>query len=378
MTAVATNTATTDVVVVGAGVVGLACARALAQRGLEVIVLEARDAIGQGISSRNSEVLHAGIYYPTGSLRARLCVEGNALLRAYLAERGIAFNPCGKLVVATEAAEEAALSALLAQGQINGVPRLRLLTGAEARALEPALRAKAALACATSAVFDSHGYAQSLSGDIVDAGGHVVLSSPWLSGQATPDGFRVSVGGAEPTIIDCRFLVLAPGLGAQEVAGTLEGFAPQLVPPRHLAKGSYFALSGPAPFSRLVYPLPVPGSLGTHYRRDIGGRALFGPDLEWVETEDYTVSPDRRASFANAIRRFWPALDETRLEPDYAGIRPKIHGPGEPQPDFAIMLPETHGLPGLAALFGIESPGLTSSLAIGAYVAGALVGPSGG
>jgi L-2-hydroxyglutarate oxidase LhgO len=366
------TTLATDAIVVGAGVVGLACARALAQRGLEVIVLEAQDAIGQGISARNSEVLHAGIYYPTGSLRARLCVGGNALLRAYLTERAIAFNPCGKLVVATEAAEEAALATLLAQGQINGVPGLTLLTGAEARALEPALRAEAALACTTSAVFDSHGYAHALSGDIADAGGHVVLASPWLRGEATPEGFRVSVGGADPTTIASRLLVLAPGLGAQDVAATLEGLPPQLVPPRHLAKGSYFALSGPPPFSRLIYPLPVPGSLGTHYRRDIGGRALFGPDLEWVETEDYTVSPERRASFATAIRRFWPALDETRLEPDYAGIRPKIHGPGEPQPDFAIMLPETHGLPGLAALFGIESPGLTASLAIGALVAGAL------
>ncbi|MDE2300948.1 MAG: NAD(P)/FAD-dependent oxidoreductase [Sphingomonadales bacterium] len=360
---------TTDAIVVGAGAVGLACARALARRGDEVIVLEARDAFGQGISSRNSEVLHAGIYYPTGSLKARLCVAGNRLIREYCALHGIALDPCGKLVVATASGEEPALAAIAAQAAANAVPATRMLTGAEARGLEPRLVASAALHCPTSAVFDSHGYMTALLGEIEDHGGRLAVATPFLSAEVTRQGFRLRCGGAEPVTIACQRLVLAPGLGAQEAARAIDGFPPALIPARHLAKGSYFALNAPAPFSRLVYPLPVPGSLGTHYRRDLGGQPLFGPDLEWIDHEDYTPSASHRDRFAAAIRRYWPALDPQALTPAYAGIRPKIHGPGEPQPDFDVCLAERHGLPGLAALFGIESPGLTASLALGDHVA---------
>jgi L-2-hydroxyglutarate oxidase LhgO len=359
----------TDTIVVGAGAVGLACARAMARRSHEVIVLEAAAQIGQGISSRNSEVLHAGIYYPTGSLKARLCVAGNALIREFCATRGIAFDPCGKLVVATAAKELTAIAAIAAQAAANEVPGVTRLTGAAARALEPALNVEEALACATSAVFDSHAYLLALQGEIEDHGGNIALATPYLRAEALPGGYRVHTGGAEPATIACRHLILAPGLGAQQAAAALDAFPPALIPPRHLAKGTYLALHARAPFSRLIYPLPTPGALGTHYRRDIGGSPIFGPDIEWVDREDYTPSPARRALFAAAIRRYWPALNEADLVPDYAGIRPKIHGPGEPQPDFAIMLPDVHGLPGVAALFGIESPGLTSSMAIGEYVA---------
>ena len=364
----------TDSIVVGAGAVGLACARSLARRGHEVIVLEAAPHIGQGISSRNSEVLHAGIYYPTGSLKARLCVAGNRLIREFCEARAIALDPCGKLVVATRAEELPALATIAAQAAANEVPGVTRLTGAAARALEPALNVTEALACATSAVFDSHGYMLALQGEVEDHGGNIALATPYLRAEALPDGYRVHTGGGEPATIACRHLVLAPGLGAQEAAAALDAFPQALIPARHLAKGTYFALHARAPFSRLIYPLPVPGSLGTHYRRDIGGNPVFGPDIEWIEHEDYTPSPARRAQFAAAIRRYWPALNEADLAVDYAGIRPKIHGPREPQPDFAIMLRETHGLPGLAALFGIESPGLTSSLAIGEYVAEGLAG----
>lgn len=362
----------TDTIVVGAGAVGLACGRAIARRGQEVIVLEGAPHIGQGISSRNSEVLHAGIYYPTGSLKARLCVTGNRLIRDYCDAHAIALDPCGKLVVATAADELAALEALEAQAAANRVPGITRLTGTSARTLEPALHAHEALACATSAVFDSHGYLLALRGEIEDHGGNIALNTPYLRAEIVPGGYRVYTGGTEPTTIHCRQLVLATGLGAQNAAAALDGFPRDLIPRRHLAKGTYFALQARAPFSRLVYPLPVPGSLGTHYRRDIGGNPIFGPDIEWVETEDYVPSPARHARFAAAIRRYWPALDEADLVPGYAGIRPKIHGPDEPQPDFAIILPATHDLPGVAALFGIESPGLTSSMAIGEYVAEAL------
>ncbi len=363
---------TTDCIVVGAGAVGLACARAMARRGHEVIVLEAAARIGQGVSSRSSEVLHAGIYYPSGSLKALLCVSGNRLIGDYCAAHGIALDPCGKLVVATNSDELAALAAIEAQAAANLVPGVARLSGAAARALEPALRVEEALHCATSAVFDSQAYLLALQGDIADCGGHVALSTPYLHAEARLDGYRVHTGGAEPTAIACRYLVLAAGLGAQQVATALDAFPPALIPPRHLAKGTYFALHARAPFSRLIYPLPGPGSLGTHYRRDIGGNPIFGPDIEWIDIEDYAPFSARRASFAAAIRRYWPTLNEAALVPDYAGIRPKIHGPGESPADFAIVLPDAHKLPGLAALFGIESPGLTASLAIGKHVAQAI------
>jgi L-2-hydroxyglutarate oxidase LhgO len=364
-----------DAVVVGAGAVGLACGSALGRRGLSVAVLEGERGIGQGVSSRNSEVIHAGLYYPTGSLKARLCVEGRRLLYPFLESHKVAFDRCGKLVVATEADEIERLEAILMQAQINGVEGMRLIAGAAAVALEPALRAAAALVSPESGVFDSHGYMLALEGEIEDRGGVVVTATPFEA--ATPlegGGFEIRAGGASPTTLRCRLLVTAPGLSAQKVAGRIEGYPAALIPQGHYGKGVYFRLRGRAPFGRLIYPPPIPGALGTHYRRDLGGQAVFGPDLEYVVSEDYTVDPARAAEFYAYVRRFWPGLPDDSLDPDYAGLRPKLHGPGEPQPDFRIDGGEVHGLHGLMALFGIESPGLTSSLAIGERVAAGLTG----
>ncbi|HEY1927246.1 MAG TPA: NAD(P)/FAD-dependent oxidoreductase [Caulobacteraceae bacterium] len=359
-----------DAVVVGAGAVGLACGYALARRGLEIAVLESAPAIGQGVSSRNSEVIHGGLYYPTGSLKARLCVEGRRRLYEFLETRGVAYCRCGKLVVATEADEIPRLDAILAQAIANGVEDLSMIDGAAARALEPGLRAEAAVISPHSGVFDSHGYMLALRGEIEDRGGAVVTSTPFLGAEPQAGGgFRVRAGGEAPTELSTNLLVTAPGLSAQSVAGDIEGFPADRIPVRHLGKGVYFRLTGRAPFERLIYPPPIPGALGTHYRKDLGGQAVFGPDLAYVETEDYSVDPARAEGFYAYVRRFWPALPDGALAPDYAGLRPKIHGPGEPQPDFRIDDERVHGLEGLVALFGIESPGLTSSLAIGEEVA---------
>ncbi len=358
-----------DAIVVGAGSVGLATARALARRGLAPIVLEREGAIGQGVSSRNSEVVHGGLYYPTGSLKARLCVEGRRALYAYCEERGVPYRKCGKLVVATEAAEEPRLEKILQQAETNGVEGMKALSGAEAKTLEPELNASAALLSPESGVFDSHAYMLALQGEIEDAGGAVVLSSPFESAEPVTGGWSVRVGGAEPTTVTTPRLVLAAGLGAQSAAAQVAGFPAGDIPKLYYGKGCYFALTGKAPFERLIYPPPIPGALGTHYRKDMGGRAIFGPDLEFVEGEEYSVPDERAASFYVTIRRFWPALPDGALVPDYAGIRPKLHGPGEAHPDWRIDGPERHGLAGLVAMFGIESPGLTGSLAIGAYAA---------
>lgn len=361
-----------DAVVVGAGAVGLACGHALARRGRAVLVLEAERAIGQGVSSRNSEVIHAGLYYPTGSLKARLCVQGRRALYPFLEARGIAFDRCGKLVVATEAAEIEAVERIADQAEVNGVENCRLISGQEARAMEPELNVVAALHSGESGVFDSHGYLLALQGSIEDAGGAVALSSPFEGAAALAGGgWRVRSG---ETVVETAALITAPGLQAQQVAAAVDGFPQERIPEAHYGKGCYFALSGPAPFARLIYPPPIAGALGTHYRRDLSGRAVFGPDLAYVEDEDYTVDPERAALFYRYVRRFWPGLPDGALTPDYAGIRPKIHGPGEPQPDFRIDCPADHGLEGLVALFGIESPGLTSSLAIGEESARRLVG----
>ena len=356
-----------DAVVVGAGAVGLACARAQAARGRAVLVLEAESAIGQGVSSRNSEVIHAGLYYPTGSLKAELCVAGRRALYPYLEARGIAFDRCGKLVVATEDAETPAVERIAAQAEANDVEGCRWLTGAEARAMEPELRAVAALHSAESGIFDSHGYMLALQGEVEDTGGAVALSTPFEGAAPLPGGgWRVRSGETE---VETARLITAPGLKAQAAAALVEGFPAERIPPAHLGKGCYFSLQGRAPFSRLIYPPPIPGALGTHYRRDLSGRAVFGPDLQFVEAEDYTVDESRAEGFYAYVRRFWPGLPDGALHPDYAGLRPKIHGPGEPQPDFRLDGPEAHGLEGLVCLFGIESPGLTSSLAIGERVA---------
>ncbi len=359
-----------DVTVVGAGAVGLACGRALSKRGLAVLVLEKEAHIGQGVSSRNSEVIHGGLYYPTGSMKARFCVEGRRALYAFLESRKVDYRRCGKLVVATEEAEVERIEAIFRQATANGVEGLEHLTGAQARALEPGLNAHAAILSPESGLFASHDYMLALQGEIEDAGGSVVLSTPFERAEPLAGGgFTVTAGG---TALTSRLLVTAPGLGAQDVAGRIEGYPADRIPTGHYGKGVYFRLTGKAPFERLVYPPPIPGALGTHYRKDLGGQAVFGPDLAYVETEDYSVDPAKAEEFARYIRRFWPGLPEGALTPDYAGIRPKLHGPGEPQPDFLLHGREDHGIDGLVALFGIESPGLTSSLAIGEAVSGML------
>ena len=359
-----------DATVVGAGAVGLAVGRALTRRGLTVLVLESKPHIGEGVSSRNSEVIHAGFQYPTGSLKAKFCVEGRRMLYVYLDERGVAYKRCGKLVVATEESDIPKLEALLDQGRLNGVEGMEAITGAQAMALEPGLKAVAALTSPQSGLFASHDYMLNLQGEIEAGGGAMVLLTPFEGAVSMKGGgFTVRSGGQEPTTLTCRLLVTAPGLSAQAVAARIEGFPPERIPVRHLGKGIYFRLTSKAPFERLIYPPPVHGSVGAHYRKDMGGQAVFGPDLSYVETEDYSLDPAKRADFAGFIRKFWPAVQEDHLVPDYAGIRPKLHGPDEPQPDFQLMGPEAHGIAGLVALFGIESPGLTSSLAIGAAVA---------
>jgi len=359
-----------DAVVVGAGAVGLACGYALAQRGQTVAVLEREPAIGQGVSSRNSEVAHGGLYYPTDSLKARLCVKGRRRLYPFLEAHNVAFDRCGKLIVAEEPAHLARLEAILAQAQANDVEGVAMIDRAEALALEPELACEAALISPESGVFDSHGYMLALQGEIEAAGGAVVLATPFEG--ATPlegGGFDVRAGGADPTRLTCRLLVTAPGLSAQGVAAAIEGFPAESIPAAFYGKGMYFRLAGKAPFSRLIYPPPIHGALGTHYRRDLGGQGVFGPDLTYVDEPDYTVDPSAAPDFYRYIRRFWPGLPDGALSADYAGVRPKIHGPDEPQPDFRLDGPETHGIAGLVALFGIESPGLTSSLAIGEEVA---------
>ena len=359
-----------DAVVVGAGAVGLACGYALSRRGLTAAVLEQDAAIGQGVSSRNSEVIHGGLYYPTGSLKARLCVQGRRMLYAFCDRHHVEYDRCGKLVVAESVADLERLDAILAQAEANDVEGMQTLSKAQALALEPELACEGALLSPQSGVFESHAYMLALQGEIEAAGSAVVLATPFEGATALDGGgFSVRAGGAEPTALTCRYLVTAPGLSAQHVAGEIEGFPKDVIPEAHFGKGMYFRLRGKAPFARLIYPPPIPGALGTHYRRDMGGQGVFGPDLNYVDEPDYTVDPSAAPGFYSYIRKFWPGLPDGALSPDYAGVRPKIHGPGEAQPDFRLDAADVHGLPGLVALFGIESPGLTSSLAIGEEVA---------
>ena len=365
-----------DAVVIGAGAVGLATAYALARRGCSTAVLEKESGIGQGVSSRNSEVIHAGLYYPTGSLKARLCVEGRRQLYGFLESHSVAHERCGKLVVATSDAETVALQAILRQARINGVEDLEELTGDEARALEPELSATEAILSPHSGIFDSHGYMLALQGEIEAHGGVVVTHTPFLGAESLAGGgFEITTGGEEPASLSAGVLVIAAGLGAQAAAATVRDFPAARIPALHYGKGVYFRLAGHPPFRRLVYPPPIPGALGSHYKRDLGGQAHFGPDLHYVEVETYDVDPALADSFYHDVRRYWPGLKDGALTPDYAGIRPKLHGPGEPQPDFRIDGPESHGLADLIALFGIESPGLTCSLALGEEVAARLLGP---
>jgi L-2-hydroxyglutarate oxidase LhgO len=357
-----------DCVVVGAGVVGIAVARALARAGREVIVLEAAEGIGTETSSRNSEVVHAGIYYAKDSLMARLCVRGRRMLYAYCTERGVAFNRCGKLIVATSAAEAEQLGAIQARAEANGVEGMRMLSAAEARALEPNLVCTAALLSPTTGVVDSHGYMLALQGDAEEAGALFVFHAPVLGGRAVDDGVVIDVGGAEPMSLHCRLLVNSAGLHAPALARSIQGMPTQLVPTAYYAKGNYFSLAGRSPFSRLIYPVPVPGGLGVHLTIDLGGQARFGPDVEWVETLDYAVDPRRADGFYDAVRRYWPDLKDGALLPGYAGIRPKIVPKGAPGQDFTIVGERAHGVRGLLHLFGIESPGLTSAIALAEMV----------
>ena len=356
-----------DSVVLGAGVVGLAVARALAQSGRDVLVLEAAGGVGTVTSSRNSEVVHAGIYYPTGSLKARLCVAGRAALYEYCAEHGVPVQKIGKLIVASDAAETLRLEAIRSQAAANGVA-LTLLGGEQARAMEPALRVDSALHSPETGIIDSHALMLAYQGDLEAAGGMVAVHAPLESGAVSDTGFRLSVGGDQPMQLDCRVLINAVGLHAPDVARRIAGIPSQSIPRAYFCKGNYYGLQGRAPFSHLIYPVPEPGGLGVHLTLDLGGQARFGPDVEWVEREDYDVDLSRADGFYAAIRRYWPGLPDGALMPGYAGIRPKISGPGEPAADFAIMGPAAHGVPGLVNLFGIESPGLTASLAIGAAV----------
>lgn len=354
-----------DCAVIGAGVVGLAAARALAMAGHEVVVLEAEGAIGTGISSRNSEVIHAGMYYPAGSLKARLCVAGNRQLRAFAANHGIPFRMTGKLIVATDAEEEAKLADILARGRANGVEGLTSIPAAEAMALEPQLACTAALYSPATGIIDAHALMLALQGDAEEHGAVIAFHAPVLGGHSSDGGMLLSIGGAQPTRLWARHVVIAAGLSACPVARSL-GLA--RVPREYLCKGNYFTLSGRMPFQRLVYPVPVAAGLGTHYTIDMGGRGRFGPDVEWIERADYAVDPRRGDAFYAAIRRYWPGLPDGALEPGYAGIRPKINAPEQAAADFAIHGPADHGTPGVVALYGIESPGLTACLALAELV----------
>jgi L-2-hydroxyglutarate oxidase LhgO len=358
-----------DAVVAGAGVVGLAVARALARAGRSVAVLEAAGAIGTGTSSRSSEVIHAGIYYPPGSLRARFCAPGRRALYGYCSAHGVAARACGKLIVAQGAEEEAALALLTARGLANGVEDLRPLSGAEARAMESALSCSAALLSPCTGIVDSHALMLSLLGEAQDFGAVLALDTPVAKVEATASGFVVWTGGLAPIRVRSSVFVNAAGHGACALAAAIDGLEACHVPRARLAKGSYFTLAGPAPFGRLIYPVPIPGGAGIHLTLDMGGQARFGPDVEAVDTLDYRVDPARGEAFYAAIRRYWPALPDGALQPGYAGIRPKIVEPTEAQ-DFVVQDRATHGVAGLVNLFGIESPGLTSCLAIGEHVAG--------
>lgn len=355
-----------DAAIIGAGAVGLACGYALAKRGQSVVVLEKEPLIGSGVSARNSEVIHAGLHYPTGSLKARLCIDGRRALYGFLASHNVAHLKCGKLIVATTEGEIGALANLARQGEINSVEGVRWIDQTEAKRLEPNLACVAALESIESGILDAHGYMLALQGEIEAHGGVVVLSTPFLGASLSPEGYAVRIGGDEQSTFTAKRLIISAGLGAQACAKNVENFPHERIPALHFGKGNYFALTGAkAPFARLIYPPPIPGALGTHYRRDLGGVARFGPDLEFVDAEDYRVDPARAASFYETVRRFWPSLPEGALAPDYAGIRPKLHGPGEAQSDFVI----DDSVENLICLFGIESPGLTSSLAIGDEVA---------
>lgn len=362
-----------DIVIVGAGVVGLAIARALALEGREVVVLEKNGAIGEETSSRNSEVIHAGLYYSPGSLKARLCVRGRDALYRYCAEKGIPHSRCGKIVVAVSSEQQAELELLRLRAAANGAPDLQWLEKNELASLEPEVAGTAGLLSPSTGIVDSHALMLALQGDVEQAGGHVALHSELVAGELETDGIRLSISaGGETTKLRAACVVNAAGLHADRTARLIAGQPPEMAIPRvGYAKGSYFIHRGKCPFRHLLYPLPEPGGLGVHATLDLAGRVRFGPDVEWCDTIDYTVEAGRADRFYEAIRRYWPALADGALSPAYAGIRPKLSGPGEPAADFAILSVGT-GRVRLVHLLGIESPGLTAALAIGEHVRDAI------
>jgi L-2-hydroxyglutarate oxidase LhgO len=359
-----------DCVVVGAGVIGLAVARELALAGREVVIVEAAEAIGTHTSSRNSEVIHAGIYYPQGSLKARMCVDGKRRLYEYCGSHGVPHRNCGKLIVATDEGQHAELEAIRRLAAGNGVDDLRWLTPAEVTEREPEIRCTRALWSPSTGIIDSHAFMLALLGDAEGAGAMLALMSPLARGKVTSEGIELEAGD---TVIHARHLVNSAGLSAPDVARSIQGMPSGKVPEAHYAKGSYFTLSGRTPFNSLVYPVPEPGGLGVHVTLDMAGQARFGPDVEWIDGIDYRVDPARADRFYAAIRGYWPGLPDGSLQPGYAGIRPKLGGAGAPAADFVIQGPSVHGAAGLVNLFGIESPGLTASLALAQEVRKALL-----
>ncbi|GGB12388.1 FAD-dependent oxidoreductase [Brucella endophytica] len=363
-----------ECVVIGAGVVGIAIARSLALSGKEVLVLEAEKTFGQGSSSRSSEVIHAGIYYPHGSFMARMCVEGRDRLYRFCREYHVEHKACGKLIVATSADEAAKLPSIAAHARANGVDDVVPIEAERAREMEPHLRAVSALYSPSTGIIDSHGFMLSMVGHAEENGAIFSYETPLKATRITPE-IVLNIGGKEPMALSCRWLINCAGLAASRVAGSMEGFPQAFVPETYLAKGNYFALSGMrAPFSRLIYPVPVAGGLGIHLTLDLAGQARFGPDVEWLDEIDYNVNIARSSGFYEAIRRYWPELPDGSLIPAYAGIRPKIVPPAIAKQDFQILGPEDHGVPGVIQLFGIESPGLTASLAIADYIDKRVVG----
>ena len=368
-----------DCVVVGAGVIGLAVAREMALQGRETILLERESAFGTVSSARNSEVIHAGIYYPKDSLKAKLCVQGNRLLYEYCRSHHVATQPYGKLIVAADETQINDLQAILYKAQNNGVPEIKMISGDEAKGLESNLKCVAAILSSTTGIVDSHGYMLSLLGGFEDAGGVVAYQSPLLSakpiGNNAAGGYELEIGGADGMQIQTKLLINCTGMSAPAIAQKIEGLKADQIPKAYFAKGNYFSLSGKSPFTHLIYPIPEPGGLGVHLTLDMGGQAKFGPDVEWLDIDaeeqiDYTVDPKRGEGFYEAVRRYWPGLKDNSLQPDYSGVRAKIVPPNSPAGDFCFNGPQDHGLRGLYNLYGFESPGLTSSLAIAKHLEG--------
>ena len=368
-----------DCVVIGAGVVGLAVAREMALQGRETILLERESAFGTISSARNSEVIHAGIYYPRNSLKAKLCVEGNRMLYEYCRTHHVATQSYGKLIVASDSSQLDDLQAILYKAQQNQVPEIKMITGDQARAMEPELNCAAAVLSASTGIVDSHGFMLSLLGGFEDAGGMIAYQSPLISAKPIGDnakgGFELEIGGADGMKIQTKLLINCAGMSAPAIAKKIEGLKEDQIPKAYFAKGNYFSLSGKSPFKHLIYPIPEPGGLGVHLTLDMGGQAKFGPDVEWLEIDeesqiDYTVNPKRGEGFYEAVRLYWPGLKDNALQPDYSGVRAKIVPPNASAGDFCFNTPKDHGLEGLFNLYGFESPGLTSSLAIAKHLEG--------